>query len=277
MPSSACIAIARKELAGALRNRWIWIVSALLATSVLVIAFFGTATVGVHGIHGSGALIASLMNLAVYLVPLLALVMGCGAIIDEKQRGMLDLILVYPVSTGEYFSGTFVGFALALMVAIVCGFGVSGLVLGLWSEVDRGGYVLLTIMALALGLIFLALSFLLSLVSRDRTRAVVASLFVWMCSVFVFDLVLVGLLVTFGGELPSGVFRTILLLNPTDVFRVLCFKWIGSAGSPLGLSALTPFVPSTALLVGVLVAWVVAPLCLSYALFQRRVANDTLI
>ena len=43
----------------------------------------------------------------------------------------------------------------------------------------------------------------------------------------------------FGGELPSGVFRTILLLNPTDVFRILCFKWIGSSASPLGLSALT--------------------------------------
>jgi len=277
MPSSACFAIARKELAGGLRNRWIWIVSMLLATSVLVIAFFGTATVGVHGVHGSGALIASLMNLAVYLVPLLALVMGCGAIIDEKQRGMLDLILVYPVSTGEYFSGTFLGFALALTIAIVSGFGISGLVLGLWSGMELGAYVALTFLALILGIVFLGLSFLLSLLSRERTRAVVASLFVWICSVFVFDLVLVGLLVVFGGELPSSVFRTILLLNPTDVFRILCFKWIGSSASPLGLSALTPFVPSTLLLAGVLVAWAVLPLCISYAVFQRRVANDTLI
>ncbi len=276
MPSSAIATVARKELTDGLRNRWVWIVSMLLATSVLVIAFFGTATVGVQGVRGGGALIASLMNLAVYLVPLLALIMGCGAIIDEKQRGVLDLILVYPISTGEYFAGTFLGFALALAVAIVSGFGVAGVVLTLWSGVEVGAYVLLCGLALVLGVVFLGLSFLLSLLSRDRTRAVVASLFVWIGSVFVFDLVLVGVLIATGGELPSGLFRALLLLNPTDVFRILCFKWIGSSASSLGLSTLTEFVPSTALLAGVLVAWVVVPLCLSYALFQRRVANDTL-
>ena len=276
MPSSAIATIARKELTDSLRNRWVWIVSMLLTMSVLVIAFFGTATVGVHGVRGGGALIASLMNLAVYLVPLLALVMGCGAIIDEKQRGVLDLILVYPISTGQYFTGTFIGFALALAVAIVSGFGAAGVVLGLWSGIELGGYVLLCGLALVLGVVFLGLSFLLSLLSRDRTRAVVASLFVWIGSVFVFDLVLVGMLIASGGELPSGLFHTLLLLNPTDVFRILCFKWMGSAASSLGLSTLTEFVPSTALLASVFVAWAVVPLCLSYAIFQRRVANDSL-
>ena len=109
MPNSALWSIARKELADGLRNRWIWTVSALLATSVLVIAFLGAAPVGVTGGTDGGAVMASLLNLAVYLVPLLALVLGCGAIIDEKLRGTLDLILVYPLSVSEYFWGTFLG------------------------------------------------------------------------------------------------------------------------------------------------------------------------
>ena len=57
------------------------------ARGTLAIGFLGAAPVGVVGAHGGGAILASVMNLAVYLVPLLALVMGAGAIIDEKTRG----------------------------------------------------------------------------------------------------------------------------------------------------------------------------------------------
>ena len=116
MQSSASIIliIARKELTDRLRNRWVWTVSALLCVSALAIAFFAATPVGVVGGKGGGAAMASLMNLGVYLVPLVAMILGCGAIIDEKQRGTLDLILVHPLTIGAYFAGTFLGFAAAL-------------------------------------------------------------------------------------------------------------------------------------------------------------------
>lgn len=276
-PTDACLAIARKELGDGLRNRWIWIVSALLGSSALAIAFFGNVPVGVTGMHEGGMAIASLTNFAVYLVPLLALVLGCGAVIEEKQRGTLDLILVYPLSSAEYFVGTFAGFALALSISIATGFGVAGLLLALWGNLDLEAYLLLTSLAVVLGIVFLGLSFLLSLLSRDRGRAVVSSVFVWIGSVLVFDLVLVGILVASNGKVPSGLFTALLLLNPTDVFRILCFKWIHGAASPLGLSDVMTFVPHAALLGGALISWAVAPLFLSYAIFRRRVAADTLV
>jgi len=276
-PTEACCTIARKELADGLRSRWIWTVSALLASSVLVIAFFGTAPAGVTGVAKNGAVIASLMNLTVYLVPLLALVLGCGAIIDEKRRGTLDLILVYPLSAADYFLGTFLGYALALSVAIVSGFALSGLALRLWSDLDLGPYLLLVTLALTLGVAFLAVSFLVSLLSRDRGRAIVSSVFVWICAVLVFDLLLLGLLVLSAGAVPSALVTVLLLLNPTDVFRILCFQWIEGAVSPLGLTAVMPFVPPTALLAMALGLWMAVPLWLSYAIFRRRIADDSLI
>jgi len=276
-PTEACWTIARKELADGLRSRWIWTVAALLATSVLVIVFFGTAPAGVTGVAKNGAVIASLMNLTVYLVPLLALVLGCGAIIDEKRRGTLDLILAYPLSPADYFLGTFLGYTLALSIAIVCGLAPSGLVLRFWSEMDLRPYLQLTSLALMLGVAFLALSFLVSLLARDRGRAVVSSVFVWICAVLVFDLLLLGLLVLSEGTIPNTVVTALLLLNPTDVFRILCFQWIEGAASPLGLAAVMPFVPPTALLAMALVLWMAVPLGVSYAIFRRRIANDSLI
>lgn len=274
--ADAVWAIARKELSERLHNRWIWTVSLLVLAASLAIGFLGAAPVGVVGAHGGGAILASILNLAVYLVPLLALVMGAGAIIDEKRRGLLDLVLAYPVSPGEYFLGTFVGYALALAIALVTSFVPSGLVLSAIAGVDVTQYGLLLLLVLGLGTSFLALSFLISILSKDPSRGIASSVLVWLFAVLVFDLVLVGVLVAFGGQIPAGAFGAALLLNPTDVFRLIAFSWVGSAASPLGLATVSPPFPP-AVLMSVLMLWAIVPLWLSHRLFQKRLAMDKLI
>ncbi len=271
------LAIARKELTDRLRNRWVWTVSLLLALCTLVIAFFGAAPVGVVGGKGAGAAMASLMNLVAYLVPLIALILGTGAIIDEKQRHTLDLILVYPLSPGDYFAGTFLGFTLALAIAVVVGFAVAGAVLALWLGIPVAEYLVLTALALLLGTAFLALSFLVSLLSRERGRAIASSVFLWIFAVFVFDLILVGILVLSGGKVPANLFGVLLLANPSDCFRLLCFQWIGSAATPMGLASVAPKGLPAPLLLGVLLLWIAVPITASYTLFRRRVIRDALV
>ncbi len=247
-----------------------------MLVTTLAIAFLGTAPVGVVGTPGAGAIMASLMNLAVYLVPLLALVMGAGVIVDEKRRGILDLILVYPVSSGEYFLGTFIGYTLALSIALVVSFVPTGIVLAATTGIDVGEYALLLGLVLALGTVFLAISFLVSILSRDHARGVASSVLVWILSVFVFDLILVGVLVLYPGEVPTTAFGIALLLNPADIFRLLAFSWVGSAASPLGLATVTAPFPVVVLVVALL-GWAVVPLWLSHHLFQGRLATDTLL
>jgi len=279
MPSSTTIilTIARKELTDRLRNRWVWTVSALLCVAALAIAFFGAAPVGVVGGKGGDAVLASLMNLAAYLVPLIAMILGCGAIIDEKQRGTLDLILVQPLSAAAYFAGTFCGFVLALTIAVGSGLAIAGVITGLWLGVPVGEYLGLLALALLLGAAFLALSFLVSLLARERGRAIASSVFVWLFAVFIFDLLLVGLLIVSAGKVPAPLFAGLLLANPADVYRLLCFHWVGSTASPMGLASVVESGMPAGLLLGALVLWIVVPLALSYGLFRRRVANDTLV
>lgn len=275
--TNALACIARKELGDALRSRWVWTVALLLATSVVVVAFLGAAPAGVTGIRADGPIHASLMNLAVYLVPLLALMLGCGAIIEEKSRGTLDLILVHPLAPSDYFFGTFLGFAMAMAIAVLGGFGLSGVVLSIVFGLDLGAHLALTGLALLLGTSFLALSFLLSLLARDRDRAIASSVFVWLGTVLIFDLLLIGLLMLVGGQVPAALFGALLLVNPTDVFRLLCFTWIEGVASPLGLTDVLPHAPSATLLATALVLWAVVPLVASWLLFERRVSNDTLV
>ena len=274
--ADAVWAVAWKELSDRLRNRWIWTVSALMLATTLAITYLGAAPIGVVGAPGPGAVMASLLNLAVYLVPLLALVMGAGVVIEEQRRGVLDLILVAPVSSGEYFLGAFLGYALALDIALVTAFVPTSVALAVTTGIDPAEFGQLLVLVLALGAVFLALSFLISILSRDPARGVASSVLVWVLAVFVFDLAVVGLLVVYPGELPPLVFEGLLLLNPTDVFRLLAFSWTGGAAVPLGLATLTPPVPP-AVLALVLLLWVIVPLAVSHRVFQRRLAKDTLV
>ena len=267
--------IALKEFMDRLHDRWIWTVIVLVLIATLAIAYLGAAPVGVVGARGSGVIMASILNLAVYLVPLLALVMGAGVIIDEKRRGVLDLVLVFPISSGEYFLGTFVGYATALSIALVASFVPTAFVLASTTGINLVEYGLLLVLILALGWAFLAVSFLISLLTRDHARAVASSVLVWICTVFVFDLVLVGILVLYPG-VPPSLFGLTLLLNPADVFRLLAFSWVGSTASPLGLATVVPPFPAV-VLVAVLLLWTIVPLVLSHRLFQRRLAMDRLI
>ena len=277
MKTHPILTIARKELTDRLRNRWVWTVSALLCVSALAIALFGAAPVGVVGGKGGGAAMASLMNLAVYLVPLIAMILGCGAIIDEQQRGTLDLILVQPLSVGAYFAGTFLGFALALAIAVGSGLAIAGVVTSLWLGVAVGEYLALILLALLLGGAFLALSFLVSLLARERGRAIASSIFVWLFAVFVFDLLLVGLLIVSAGKVPAALFGALLLANPADVYRLLCLHWIGSAASSMGLASVVESGMPAGMLFGTLVLWIVLPLTVSYLLLRRRIAEDRLV
>jgi Cu-processing system permease protein len=270
------LVIARKELADGLRNRWVWIVSAALAGAVLTIAFFGSAPVGVAGVQTSGALLASVMNLVVYLVPLLAMVLGCGAIIDEKQRGTLDLILLSAVTPLAYVTGTFAGFAAALAVAVATGLGLASIVLVSSYGLDATECFTLIALAVMLGSVFLAIAFLVSLLARERGRAIVCSVFVWLLAVLVFDLLLVGVLVASDGKVPQWLFSALLLANPTDLFRMVCFHRLGTAAGALGLATIKAFLPSMAVLGAFSLAWIIVPLAMTHGLFKRRVRMDSL-
>jgi ABC-type transport system involved in multi-copper enzyme maturation permease subunit len=42
--------------------------------------------------------IASLVSLVIYLIPLIALLLGFDAIVGERERGSLDLLLALPIT-----------------------------------------------------------------------------------------------------------------------------------------------------------------------------------
>ncbi|MCE1244730.1 ABC transporter permease subunit [Oryzomicrobium sp.] len=254
--------IAGKEFWDRIRNRWVLAVALVFTVFALSIAYFGTAQQGSVGFRSIDLTIASLVSLVIYLIPLIALMLGFDAIVGEKERGSLDLLLTLPVTRVEVILGKYLGLAGALTFSSVAGFGLVGLILSpqlnVAALIHYAGFMG---SAILLGMAFLSLAVMVSVLALDRTRASGLAIALWFFFVLIFDLLILGILVVSGGQFGGDAFPYLLLLNPADVFRVLNVFSLDEVRTLYGLATVfPPALSHPALLCAVMAAWIAAPL-----------------
>lgn len=273
---NAVMTIAGKEFRDGLRNRWVLAIALVLAALAVGIAWFGAAASGGLGFTSLATTLTSLSTLAVFLIPLIALLLAYDAVVGEQEAGTLLLLLTYPLSRTSFLLGKFLGHGLILGVATILGFGIAGVVVALGAEgVDKAelasGMGLLILSSVLLGWVFIAFAYLISVWVTEKARAAGLALVVWFLFVLVFDLGLLALLVSVkqGGDwLPW-----LLLLNPTECFRLINLAGFEATGSVSGVTSIAQggaFRP--AILIPILLAWILVPLGLAILRFRHRPA-----
>lgn len=262
---SQVLALAGKEFRDRFRNRWVLAVAVVFTVFSLMITYFGAAVQGQIGPRSIELTIASLVSLVIYLIPLIALLLGFDAIVGERERGSLDLLLALPITRLELLLGKFLGLAGALTLSTVAGFAlVAVLLFQQFSFAGLYHYLGFVLSSVLLGLAFLSLAMLLSVLARDRTRASGLAIALWFALVLVFDLLLLGLLVASGGELGGDAFAYLLLLNPADIFRILNIFSLDDVRRLYGLASIVPPALGQAWLMGgAMLVWIVGPLALA--------------
>ena len=93
--------VAQKELRDRLRNRWVLAVALVFTVFALVITYFGGAQQGAVGLRSIEFTIASLVSLVIYLIPLIALLLGFDAIVGERERGTGEFLAHSPAAVKE--------------------------------------------------------------------------------------------------------------------------------------------------------------------------------
>ena len=257
--------VAGKEFRDRIRNRWVLAVALVFAVFSLVIAYFGGAQQGAVGFRSIEFTIASLVSLVIYLIPLIALLLGFDAIVGERERGSLDLLLSLPITRLELLLGKYLGLAAALTLSTLVGFGLVAVLL--YQHISWAGlyhYIGFMVSSVLLGLAFLSMAVLMSVIARDRTRASGLAIAMWFFFVLVFDLLLLGILVGTGGRFGGDAFAWLLLLNPADVFRILNVFSLDDVRTLYGLASIVPpSLGSPAVMGSVMLAWIVLPLALA--------------
>lgn len=268
--------IARKELSDGLRNRWLLAISVLFALLAVGIAWFGAAASGQLGFTSIPATIASLASLATFLMPLIALLLAYDAIVGEDEGGTLMLLLTYPLGRGQILLGKFLGHGLILALATLIGFGGAMLAIAVLVKDIQLGLLLwafgrFMLSSTLLGWVFLALAYVLSSKAGEKSTAAGLALGVWFLFVLVFDLALLALLVLSEGRLSPELLPWLLLLNPTDVYRLINLSGFEGGGSAMGVLSLGSDLPLPgAALWLCLLLWAGVSLLLAYRVFKRR-------
>lgn len=268
--------VAGKEFRDGMRNRWILAITLVFALLAVGLAWFGAAASGAVGFTRISTTIVSLASLAVFLIPLIALMLAYDSIVGEEEKGTLLLLMTYPLSRTGLLAGKFLGHGAIMTLSTVLGFGIAAVIIVMLAEQATfanliGPFSLFIASAILLGLVFLALAYLVSVVTREKARAAGLALLVWFLFVLVYDLALLGVLVGTEGRLSGSMFRILLLLNPTDVFRLVNLIGFEETAASSGLlSVFQDQNYSLSLLLGILVAWILVPLAAAAALFAAR-------
>lgn len=265
--------IAQREIRDAVRNRWLQLDAAAFAVLAFVFSTVSLMGVGDFGYASFGKTAAGLVNLVIFIVPLMGLTTGAAAIAAEVERGTMGYLLAQPVSRAEVLLGKFTGLSVALAAALALGFGVAGV--ALWAngvQADPMRYAVLVGYSFLLAISMLSVGILVSVASPRGGVATASAIFIWLGLAFLTDLGLIGGAMAFRVNAPE--LFGLSLANPLQSFKLAVLSSIHSSLDvlgPAGTYAVQTFGSRLNLLFLVsLLGWILIPFLGAHFWFERR-------
>lgn len=266
--------IARQELLVNIRNKWTVIFAAVFGLMIVGISYIGIMAEGYSGMQNFTRTSASMLNLVLYIVPLVALIMGTLSFTSD--RGTTELLFSQPVFRGEVLLGKVLGLFLSLTVSMLVGFVVAGgIIISVTGTEGMLQYLVFVLLSLLLALVFLVVAVVIATFNRRKSRSFGIALFAWFFFVLFYDLIILGISLFFKGQTANYILFLSLFGNPVDMVRVAALiildnvSIFGAAGAALlrffGGSGF-----SIALLIGSLLLWIGLPLLLSRYLLNKQ-------
>ncbi|HSG31691.1 MAG TPA: ABC transporter permease subunit [Thermodesulfobacteriota bacterium] len=265
--------ITKKEVKESFQNRWFIIFTLAFSILAFMLSYVGTRNLGYSEISGFGRTTASLINLALMLIPLMGLLLGSITISGERERGTLHYLLSHPIGKKEVFAGKYVGLFFSLVFTITIGFALGGIAIFFKTgSSDIGKYILDLLITLILASSVLSIGILISVCTKKISKSIGIAIFVWFFLIILSDLGIIGSVILFNLGIEPTFYIT--LLNPTEVYKILSVLVLSTRFEILGPVGIYIFntmgrYGSLVILSGVLALWSVVPLIIAYLYFCR--------
>jgi len=263
-------ALLRFELAAVYRGRTAVLFAVGFALASVVVALAGLAAGGTVAVQGFARTSVSLLQLVLWVVPLLGLLSGAVA---GAECHDLEFVTALPLPRARIVVARWAAWFIVLGACVMVGFGAAGIIIGtLAGAADGARYLALVGVAGLLLAASLALGLWVGVAARSRARAVGVAVVVWLVLAVGVDLVVIAVLAIFPpGEAGWGL-SLLLLADPVDSARSLglgLFQADAIAG-PTGaaLHRVLGGVGAWVLVAG-LVAWTAVPLAVAGRRFAR--------
>ncbi|MEX2416745.1 MAG: ABC transporter permease subunit [Paenibacillaceae bacterium] len=222
--------VALREVKIGFRNPWAYSFLGLFSIFSLTLLLIQAQNV----VEGYTGLTGSMLNLILYLLPLMTLLLGSFSLTVEKEEGSWELLSTYPIHTFAFISGKFIGMAIVLLTIITFGFGLMGLIGALGGRGFEGTtFGLFFVFSMGLVLLFLAVALGIGTIARNRWQALTIAVSVWFFAIIAWPALLMAGL----GQLPYLWIKPavvgLTILNPAELVRLFIIVKLGG-GSVLG-------------------------------------------
>lgn len=214
----------------------------------------------------------SLVNVVLFIVPLVSLVFGAMFLYGAREFN--ELLLTQPVQRRDLFGGLYLGVAGPLAAAVAIGIVTPFLFHGV-SEPGQWALVAwLAACAVLLTFVFVAIAFWIALRFEDRARGLGLAILVWLLLAVVYDALVLGVVVAFADWPLERPVIALMLLNPIDLARVLMLlrldvaAMMGYTGAVFQRTFASP--AGVGLALGALLVWCAVPLWRGARVFARK-------
>lgn len=264
-------ALLRFELAAARGGRTAPLFAAGFGLACVAIAVVGLSAGGSITVQGFARTSISLLQLILWVVPLLALLTGAAAGAECYE---LEYVAALGIRRSQIVLSRWAAWLTALSAALFVGLGGAGVVIAILAgSADALRYVGLLVVAGLLLSACLAMGLAIGVYTRDRGRALAVAIVVWSVLVVGVDLIAIGLLAILPAGTASWPLSLLLVANPVDAARVLgigLFTADAVAG-PTGAALRAMMGGWGAWLLGAgLMAWTALPLVVAARVLGRR-------
>lgn len=267
---SHTLSLCRFELGAALRGRTAPVFAAGFALASVAVALVGLSGGGVVAVQGFGRTSVSLLELVVWVVPILALITGAVAGADCHE---LEFTASLPIRRAGIVFSRWLASTLTLGASLLVGLGSAGVVIGsLAGTADGWRYLRLIGVAVLVLAATLASGLWIGVAVRTRLKAVGAAVAVWFVLVIGVDLAVIGALAVLPPGKAGPWLSVLLMASPVDSARALGLSLFHAdvVAGPTGAALRVVLGKAGAwALTGALVGWTLVPLALAGRRFAR--------
>ncbi|KZE51697.1 ABC transporter permease [Brevibacillus parabrevis] len=263
--------IAKREVKVGFRNPWSYSFMALFSLFSLGLLVIQSQSYMKGYTYTTG----TMLNLILYLLPLMTMLLSSFSLTAEKEEGSWQLLSTYAMTTSSFLIGKYVGQALVLIAIVSFGYGISGVAgLLLGKSFAFSTLLFLLVFSICLILLFLGIAMLIGALCRNRWQALTMGVSIWFFYILAWPTLLISLLSFVPYTWIKPLLQIVTFFNPAEFVRVYSvtrlgggaifgpeyYKWIYWIDSALG----------DVCFVALCLLWISASLFIATRAWERR-------
>lgn len=231
----------------------------------LILAILSWSSFALEDNSAKGLL--TILNVILFTVPLVSILFSTIYLYNSSE--FIELLLSQPVKRQKIWLSLFIGLSSSMVFSFFVGAGIPLLV----NSPDSIGFMMIIVGCLV-SVIFVALAFLSSILTRDKAKGIGIAIMIWLYFALLFDGIVLFLLFQFADYPIETAMVGITALSPIDLARIqiLLHLDVSAMMGYTGAIFKDFFGTSSGLIVSFLLLslWAVIPFFISLRKFNRK-------